>query len=86
MVKQKENPSFGCRVEYLQFGMLSEFQERFCDADLYMYWYLLSLNRAWSTSAEVSHVFWSDSEQPWEDVNMMHSVCVGGHTMEALVE
>lgn len=64
--------------------MLSEFQEPFCDADLSMY--LLSLNQAWSTSAEGSYIFWSDSEQPWEDVNMMHSACVGGHTMEALVE
>lgn len=58
--------------------MLNEFQNLFYDEVIYKY--PLSLNLAWSTSA-YSFIFQNDSEQPWEDVNMMHSVCVGCSTV-----
>lgn len=78
----KENSSFGYsyKAVYPQSVMFDVFQELFLDEAFLFECNHFVFKPAWSTSAEVYFIFRSDSEQPWEDVNMMHSVCVGGHT------
>lgn len=78
----KENSSFGYsyKAVYPQSVMFDVFQELFLDEAFYLNVTTLFLNQLGLLLLKFTSFFRSDSEQPWEDVNMMHSVCVGGHT------